>query len=115
MEPEVITAIENTSQEYREYAGVLGDTLEYLRKISEAAPEDDKVPAVAAGRLSLQIRELLSIAEALESIALNYRHAMTMMAEEEISFEGAERGTEFGVSTFDNLSKHEKLMPIHSS
>lgn len=116
MEPETITAISNTSEEYRRYAGILASTLEYLRSAGKEADEDDfRQLNTAADSLESEIRELESIAAALEEILATYMRAGNLAEGQDIVFDTAAGDMEFGISEFGNLSRHEKLMPIHSA
>lgn len=114
MEFETITAINNAAEEYKRYAGILCDTLEYLMKLKKSLDEDDETITVAADKVSQQIQELLNITEAMESMSEVYRRAKNLLGETNIDFGDASSSAEFGISEFGNLSKHEKLMPIHS-
>lgn len=115
MEQEIIINIENTSEEYRNSAGRLTDVLEYLLDTQRDPDQKDETVRAAAERLAEQIRELTGAAEAMQDIALNWRRIGTELSGLSIDFDTAARDGEFGISEFGSLSKHEALMPIHSS
>ncbi len=115
MERETITVIINTVGEYRKYSESLLDIMECFAEIGKNTEIQERTVRTAAENIGRQIRELNHIAQAMEEIVSNYKRMHADLSNMEIGLSGEYGDAEFGISEFSSLSKHERIMPIHSS
>ena len=113
MDTTIITAISNTATEYRAYTEKLSDTLEYCMYISNTVGAGDENLSRCIDVMSQHIQELRAVARAMDDITVNYRTLHQSIESAVYDTENRTGDIEFGISEFGNLSKHEKLMPIH--
>ena len=81
--------------------------------ISRTAGAGDENLRRCIDAISQHIQELRNVASAMEDITVNYNKLHKSIDNAVYDIEQRTGDTEFGISEFGNLSRHEKLMPIH--
>ena len=112
MERNIISSIRNASEEYRRLAARLSDDLMRLRNIRRNTEQGPSRSAGVEAEMELQIKKLKELESSLQEIAAVYLGSDKSMEAGVLFTEGYGPDQEFGISRFDNLEKHEKLIPI---
>ena len=113
MDKQLIVSIRNAAEEYRRLAAGLSEVFDKLKghKRDGLLCMPDFIMSVNS--IETQIGSLKNKADLLENIAANYEKAGKALSDLTWMDDTSGLQTEFGISEFANLAKHEKLMPIH--